>query len=95
MLGAEENDAAAGDLGPGVSQGGDGKARVERRRRRGKDEKKGNELVMAKSRINSSALGALSHSTRLALGNSRPMMGVTSKCSYWSRIPESLRGSTC
>jgi len=48
---------------------------------------------MARSRISSSELGASSHSVRLAVGNSRPMMGVTSNDSYESRAPESLRGS--
>jgi hypothetical protein len=37
---------------------------------------------MAKSRMSSSALGALSQSTSLAVGNSRPMQGVRSFDSY-------------
>lgn len=49
-------------------------------------------LVMARSRRRSSALGALSQSTRFALGNSRPMTGVTSKDSWASRAPESMSG---
>ncbi len=50
-------------------------------------------LVMARSRISSSELGARSHSARSASTNSRPMVGVTSNDSYLSRAPESLRGS--
>lgn len=49
-------------------------------------------LVMARSRMSSSALGALSQSTRLAVGNSLPMMGVTSKDSYESRDPDNCSG---
>lgn len=50
-------------------------------------------LVMARSRISSSELGALSQSTRSAVGYSRPSAGVTSKYSWLSRTPESFRGS--
>ena len=49
-------------------------------------------LVIARSRIKSSELGASSHSTRFALGNSRPMTGVTSKNSYSLSAPEALYG---
>lgn len=52
-------------------------------------------LVIARSLSSSSELGALSHSTRLALGNSRPMTGVESKDSYASRTPVVFRGSLC
>lgn len=49
-------------------------------------------LVTARSRRSSSELGALSHSTRFAFGNSRPMMGVTSKDSKLSRLPLARMG---
>lgn len=54
----------------------------------------GDELVMARSRISSSELGARRSSTRSTLAAySRPITGVTSKLSRWSRAPLSLRGS--
>lgn len=49
-------------------------------------------LVMAKSRRSSSELGASSHSTSFAVGNSRPMTGVTSKDSYELSTPVCLKG---
>lgn len=52
-------------------------------------------LVMARSLISSSELGALNQSTRFAVGNSRPMTGVVSNHSYWSKTPVVLRGSLC
>jgi len=50
-------------------------------------------LVIAKSRRSSSELGALSHPARFTPTNSRPIVGVVSKLSKWSRAPDSLRGS--
>ena len=50
---------------------------------------------MARSRISSSELGARRISFKLRSGNSRPMIGVTSKDLYWSRTPFSWRGSLC
>ena len=50
---------------------------------------------MARSRSNSSELGACSHSFKLASGNSRPMTGVTSKEWKGSREPLSVKGSLC
>lgn len=77
VLGTEENDTALGYywLSVGVMSTED------REMFRGL-------LVMAKSLMSSSALGALSHSTSLAVGNSRPMTGVTSKDSYASSTPD-------
>ena len=49
--------------------------------------------MIAKSRISSSELGALSHSAKSASGNSLPMTGVTSKDLNCSRIPSSFNGS--
>ena len=51
-----------------------------------------NGLVMAKSLISSSELGALSHSASLASGNSLPMTGVTSKDLNSLRTPLSCNG---
>lgn len=48
---------------------------------------------MARSRSNSSELGACSHSFKLAVGNSLPMTVVTSNESNESREPLSLKGS--
>jgi len=50
------------------------------------------EMVMARSRSSSSELGALSQSTSLASGNSRPMTGVTSKDRCGSRTPDNWSG---
>ena len=52
-------------------------------------------LVIARSRINSSAFEASSHSLSLAFGNSRPITGVTSKWPYFSKAPVSFNGSRC
>lgn len=52
-----------------------------------------NVLVIAKSLKSSSAFGARSHSFKLALVNSLPMIGVTSKESNSSRTPDSFNGS--
>lgn len=49
--------------------------------------------MTARSRSKASELGLCSHSFRLALGNSRPMTGVTSKDSKDSREPLSFKGS--
>lgn len=48
--------------------------------------------MIARSLRSSSEFGALSHSTKLAVGNSRPMTGVESNDSYPSRAPDSLKG---
>lgn len=48
---------------------------------------------MARSRINASEFGAHKRSFRFALGNSRPITGVTSKDSKASRAPLSFRGT--
>lgn len=50
-------------------------------------------LVIARSRMSSSELGALSHSFKLASGNSFPITGVTSNDLNWSRAPLSCNGS--
>lgn len=71
VLGAEEDDAALGDCSNRFRMASPSP----------RFSKGGNPLVMARSRISSSESGASSHSTRLAVGNSRPMAGVTSKCS--------------
>lgn len=43
--------------------------------------------MRASSLSSSSEFGACNHSTTFTVGYSRPMMGVTSKCSYWSSTP--------
>lgn len=48
---------------------------------------------MARSRSSSSEFGAHKKSFRLALGNSRPMTGVTSNDSKASRAPLSFKGA--
>lgn len=51
--------------------------------------------MIARSRSNSSELGACSHSFKLAAGNSRPMTGVTSNDSKESKELLSFKGSLC
>lgn len=51
------------------------------------------ELRIARSRSKSSAFGALIQSVSLAVGNSVPMMGVTSSLSYWSMAPVRRSGA--
>jgi hypothetical protein len=46
-----------------------------------------NILVKASSLKSASELGAFNQSARLAWGYSRPITGVTSRCSYASRTP--------
>ena len=48
--------------------------------------------MIAKSLSSWSELGALSHSARLASGNSFPMTGVTSKDLNWFRMPVNFSG---
>lgn len=48
---------------------------------------------IARSRRRSSAFGALIQSASLAVGNSVPMMGVTSSLSYWSMAPVRRSGA--
>ena len=52
-----------------------------------------NLLIRARSRSRSSELGARRKSFKLALGNSRPITGVTSNDSKASRVPLYLIGS--
>jgi hypothetical protein len=80
VLGAEEDDTAAGDCEDflvGDQEGG----RKEL-------------LVMASSRRSSSTLEALRRSsTMFRVGNSRPIIGVTSSKSNLSRMPLGFSGS--
>ena len=48
--------------------------------------------MIAKSLSSSSEFGALSHSARLASGNSFPITGVTSNDLNWSRKPVDFNG---
>lgn len=50
-------------------------------------ERRGEVLVRASSRSSSSEFGAWRSETRFRCGYSRPITGVTSMCSYWSREP--------
>jgi hypothetical protein len=81
VLGTEEDDTAFGDWGCQLLFYGKSVGAVME-----------SLLLIARSRISSSALGALSHSTRSTLGNSVPMTGVTSSCSNLSKEPEDFSG---